>query len=125
LQYREIKLLGWDNMTSKYSNNVKVITPASSKYVYLFDKDNQSLTIYDSRPVKTNAEFQTSYNLYYMFRFGFDLWANKVTDITIPDTTGNRPEMYILTTNGVNKINLYEFIDSIKDNQVLKQLPTN
>jgi hypothetical protein len=40
----------------------------------------------------------------------------------IPDSSGNRPEMYILTNEWVNKVSLYEFIDSISNNKVLKQL---
>jgi hypothetical protein len=55
--------------------------------------------------------------------FKFDLGATvKVVDVEIPDISWNRPEMYILTNEWVNKIALYEFIDSIKDNKVLKQL---
>jgi len=122
LTYREIKLLGWDKMTSKYSNNVKMITPSNSKYLYLWDKDNQSFTVYESRPLKTNELFATNYNLYYLFRFSFDLWSNKVIDVTVPDASWNRPELYIMTANGINKINLYEFVDSLKNHNGLKQL---
>jgi hypothetical protein len=55
--------------------------------------------------------------------FKFDMGASvKIADIEIPDPSWNRPEMYILSNEWVNKIPLYEFIDSIKDNKVLKQL---
>lgn len=121
LDYREIKLLGGDKMTSKYSDQVKIITPANSKYVFLRDKQNKHLTAYESRPVKTNDQYQTNYNLYYLFRFAFDP-ATKVVDVTIPDASGDKPEAYLLSENGVNKIHLYEFIDSIKDNNTLKQV---
>jgi hypothetical protein len=30
--------------------------------------------------------------------------------------------MYILTNEWVNKVSLYEFIDSVKDNKILKPL---
>ncbi len=56
-----------------------------------------------------------------MFKFGLGATV-KVVDVEIPDISWNRPEMYILTNEWVNKIALYEFIDSIKDNKVLKQL---
>jgi len=122
LDYREIKLLGGDKMTSKYSDNVKIISTTNSRYVYFLDKDNQTFTVYESRPLKTNDQYNTSYNLYYLFRYSFDLRTAKVVDIAIPEATGEKPEMYILTTNGINKVRLYEFIESIKENKVLKQV---
>ena len=123
LNVREIKLLWWDKKTLQYSNDVKVISSINSKYLYLFDRVNQTFTIYDSRPAKNSDQYNYNYGLYYVFMFKFDLWAtNKVLDIDIPDPTWNRPDMYILTNEWVNKVALYEFIDSIKDNKVLKQL---
>ncbi|MCX6824706.1 MAG: hypothetical protein NTY80_00640 [candidate division SR1 bacterium] len=121
LDTREVKLLGGDKKTLQYSNDVKVISSINSKYVYLFDRINQTFTIYDSRPAKGADNY--SYSLYYVFMFKFDLGTmSRVFDIDIPDPTGNRPEMYILTNEGINKVSLYEFIDSIKDNKILKQL---
>lgn len=123
LDVREIKLLWWDKKTLQYSNDVKIISSIDSKYLYLFDKTNQTFTIYDSRPAKNASQYNYSYGLYYVFMFKFDLGeTNKVIDIDIPDPTWNRPEMYILTNGWVNKISLYEFIDSINDNKILKQL---
>ncbi len=122
LDYREIKLMWWDKQTLQYSNNVKIISVAGSKYVYLFDRDNQTFTLYDSRPAKSADQTTYDYGLYYVFMFKFDLWTNKVVDIAIPEPTGNRPDMYILTNDGVNKIALSDFIDSIQQNKVLKQL---
>lgn len=123
LDVREIKLLWWDKKTLQYSNDVKIISSINSKYLYLFDRINQTFTIYDSRPAKNTNQNNYSYGLYYVFMFKFDLGvANKVLDIDIPDPTGNRPEMYILTNEWVHKVSLYEFIDSIKDNKILKQL---
>ncbi len=122
LDVREIKLLWWDKKILQYSNNVKVISSINSKYFYLFDKTNQTFTIYESRPAKSNQQSNYNYGLYYVFMFKFDLWTNKVLDIDIPDPTGDRPDMYILTNEWVNKIALSDFIDSIKDNKVLKQL---
>jgi hypothetical protein len=77
--------------------------------------------VYESRPAKSADAY--NYDLYYVFMFKFDLGATtKVIDVDIPDSSGNRPEMYILTSDGVNKVALYDFIDSIKDNKMLKQL---
>ncbi len=124
LTYREIKLLWGDKMTAVYSNNIKIISPVGSRYFYLWDKDNQTFTAYDSNPLKTNDQFATSYNLTYLFRFSFDIAGAKMIDVTIPENLGNRPELYLLSTVGVNKINLYEFIDSLKNNNSLKQINT-
>jgi hypothetical protein len=54
--------------------------------------------------------------------FKFDTWTSKIIDIEIPDSSWNRPEMYILTSGGVNKIALYDFIESIQNDKVVKQL---
>jgi len=74
-----------------------VISHLNSKYVYLFDKINQTFTIYTSKPLKTNDQYNTQYDLYYLFSFKFDLSSEEVLDISVPEDTGNRPEMYILT----------------------------
>ena len=122
LDYREVPMLGGDKVSSSYSNTVKIIATASSSFVYLFDKDNQTFTVYESSPTKTHENYKTSFKLYYMFRFKFDLSAknNRVIDVTIPENTGDRPELYLLSNEGVNKINLYDFIDSLKANKNLK-----
>lgn len=126
LEIRQVKLLGWDSINNKYSDNVKVIASLNSRYVYLFDRDNNTFTVYTSNPLKTNTDFNTTYNLYYLFSFQFDLKSEKVIDIAIPDTTGNKPEMYILTTVWINKVPLYDYINSIEKNDVLKATtPTN
>ncbi len=123
LDVREVKLLWGDKKTLQYSNDVKVISSINSKYVYLFDRVNQTFTVYDSRPAKNATVNNYTYGLYYVFMFKFDLGAtSKVLDIDIPDPSGNRPEMYILTNAWVNKVSLYEFIDSISNNKMLKQL---
>ncbi len=122
LANREVKLLWWDKITTKYSNDVKIISSLESKYVFLFDKINQTFTVYESRPAKNGNQFATNYDLFYVFRFQFDLWTNKVVDVEVPDSTWNRPELYILWSNSVYKVALSEFIDSIKDNNTIKQL---
>ncbi len=120
LDVREVKLLGGDKKALQYSDDVKVISSVNSKYVFLFDRVNQTFTVYESRPAKSADAY--NYGLYYVFMFKFDIGTNKVVDVSIPDSSWNRPEMYILSNDGVNKIALYEFIDSIKENKMLKQL---
>lgn len=76
----------------------------SSPYVYLFDKKNQTFTVYDSSPVKTHENYGKTFNLYYLFRFKFDLGlasdGNKlqVVDVAVPSDAGLIPELYLLTS---------------------------
>lgn len=122
ISIRKVPIIGGDKITAGYSPNVKVITFNNTKYVYLFDPDNQTFTVYESRSIKTNDAFATSYNLHYLFRFTFDLSDVKVVDVEVPEITGNRPELYILTTKGVARVKLYEFVDSLVENNTLKQI---
>lgn len=120
LEIREVKLLWWDSINNKYSNNVKVIASLNSRYVYLFDRENKTFTVYTSNPLKTNSDYNTTYNLYYLFSFQFDLKSEDIIDVVIPDNGWNKPEMYILTTVGISKISLYDYISSIEKDDVLK-----
>lgn len=122
LSSREVKLLWWDKITTKYSNDVKIISSLDSKYVFLFDKTNQTFTVYESRPSKSWNPNANNYDLFYVFRFQFDLGTSKVVDVEVPDSTWNRPELYILWNSAVYKVALSEFIDSIKQNNTIKQL---
>ena len=118
LEMRTVDIEWWDKTTlSPYSNNVKVLASDDSPYVFLFDKDNQTLTAYESSPAKTHENYSTSYKLYYMFRFKFALETETVIDAAVPTSTADRPELYLLSTDGVNKINIYEFIDAYKENR--------
>lgn len=120
LDMREIKLLGGDKKALQYSDDVKIISSVNSKYVFLFDRENQTFTVYDSRPAKSVDPY--NYSLYYVFMFKFDTGTSKIIDVEIPDSSWNRPEMYILSNEGVNKIALYDFIESIQNNKGVKQL---
>jgi len=57
----------------KLSDDIKIVTPSNSRYVYLFDRANQIFMVYESRPIKTNDQYATNYNLNYLFSFAFDL----------------------------------------------------
>jgi hypothetical protein len=103
---------------------VKIITSPTTKYIYLFDRDNQTFTAYDTQGTKSNDSNKASYQMVYLFSFKFDLGTNKIYDVAIPESTGDKPELYILSTEGVNKVPLYEFIDSIKNNNQLKTVST-
>ena len=106
-------------MVAKYSDNVTVLASDSSPYIVLFDKDNQTMTVYESSPIKTNANHKYTFKLYYLFRFKFDLSTTntRVVDVAVPESTNDRPELYILTKKGLYKINLYEHIEAVKSHQ--------
>ena len=122
LDMREIEMIGGDKVSSSYSNNVDVIASANSAFVYLFDRDNQTFTVYESSPTKANENYKRNYKLYYLFRFKFDLSEsnNRIIAAAVPETSWDKPELYLLSKEWVNKINLYDFIDSLKANKNLK-----
>lgn len=98
---------------------MKVIAHSDSPYVYLFDREKQTFTVYNSSPVKTHDNHKTNFQLYYLFRFKFALTQGeqKIYDVTIPPAIGNRPELYLLSDAGVSKINLYDIIDAALKNK--------
>ena len=108
LQYREIPLEGGDNV-EPYSSATKVIGFAESRFVYLFDPQNQTFTVYRSLPYKTNSANTTSYRLAYFFRIKFSLGDVEVTDVYVEEW--EKSVMYALTANGVYQIRLHEYIE--------------
>ena len=63
-----------------------------------------------------NEENKKWYQLVYMFSLKFDIEWVDVYDISIPAGTADRPEMYLLTSQWVNKIALYEYIEAMSKN---------
>ncbi len=121
LSARQIPLQWGDKVSSSYGSDTVVHASLNSRYVYLLDKENQTFTVYDSSPVKDGDAFRRDYVLRYLFRFQFDVNEEKIIDFAIPESTGNRPELYFLTTDGVYKIALHEFISSLASG-TLKQV---
>lgn len=116
LNYRQINIKWWNPFTEKYSNNVKIITSNETKYIFTFDKDQQLFTVYTTEKTKLNDENKKSYQLVYLLSFKFDISGTIVYDVDVPANTWNSPELYILSSNGVNKIALYEYINAITGN---------
>lgn len=113
LSYREINIKWSNPLTDNYSDNVKIIASKDSRYIYTYDKDQQLFTAYNTEPTKLNEEKKKDYQLVYLFSLKFDIeWAT-VYDVDIPASTGNKPELYVLTSKWVNKIPLYEYIEQI------------
>ena len=112
LNYRKIDIKGSNPLTDSYSDNVKIIVPKESRYIYTYDKDQQLLTAYNSEPNKKNKEHKTNYQLVYLFSLKFDIEWTTIYDVDIPNEW-DRPELYLLTSKWVNKIALYEYIEAI------------
>jgi hypothetical protein len=70
-------------MASSYSDDVKVLSFFNSSYVFIFDKKNQTFTVYRSNPPKTNDRFTSSYTLSYVMRLQFDLGQNTILDAAV------------------------------------------
>jgi len=121
LSVREIRLQWWDSIRSSYGDDVIVHASFGSRYVYLLDRENNNFTVYDSNPAKDADPFRRDYVLRYLFRFQFDLTGEEIIDFVVPEAGANRPELFLLTDNGVYKIRLHEFIDSLASG-VLKEL---
>lgn len=107
---RPIKLIWWDKLLDWYSDNVKIMSFQDSNYVYLFDKTNQTFTVYKSRPAKRD---RNDYNLYYYFKLKFNLGE----ELSIIDTfveIWEKNKLYLLTSEWIYKINLYEYFQSFE-----------
>jgi len=112
LNYRKIDIKWSNPLTDSYSDNVKVIVPKESRYIYTYDKDQQLFTAYNTEPNKKNKEHKTNYQLVYLFSLKFDIEWTTVYDVDIPNEW-DRPELYLLTSKWVNKVALYEYIEAI------------
>lgn len=104
-------MLGGDE-TNGYSDSVEILTHESTRYILLFDRENQTLTVYDTVGMKTNDSFAQDYEMSYVMRFIFNVSAS-VVDVALDDTTANAPIVYVLTSEGVYKIKLIDFVEDI------------
>ncbi len=109
LQSRELPLLGGDTV-EPYSTETNVITFAESRYVYLFDKEHQTFTVYRSTPYKTNDANTYTYSLSYFFRIKFALADTEIIDAFVQE--GEKSVLYLMTANGVFSMPLYDYIAS-------------
>ena len=113
LNYRQINIKWSNPLTDSYSDNVKIIASSSSRYIFTYDKNQQLFTVYNTEPTKQNEERKKDYQMVYMFSLKFDIEWTTVYDVEVPNTTWNRPELYVLSNAWVNKIALYEYIEAI------------
>ncbi len=111
LSDRPIAFLGGDTTTS-YSSKVRILTNENTRYVFLFDEDNQTITVYDTVGMKTNSAFAQSYDLKYVMRFIFNT-PSPLIDVALDNTTANAPVLYLLTSEGIQKVDMVNFIEDI------------
>ena len=111
LEYRKIDIKWANPLTESYSDNVKIIVPKDSRYIYTYDKDQQLFTTYTTEPNRRNKDNKNNYQLVYLFSFKFNIEGTTIYDVDIPNSW-DKPELYILSTSWVNKIPLYEYIES-------------
>lgn len=112
LNWRQVNLNGGTNIGDGYSENVKPISFLNSKYVYLFDKVNQTLTVYTSNPTKTNDAYISSYGLNYMMRINFGIPNNTIIDVTVDEADGKQT-LYVLHNEGIAKFVLSDYIQNM------------
>lgn len=111
LNRRLVPMQWWDTSMTTYSANVKIISTPSSPYVYLFDKDNQTFTVYKSAPLKTNSAYTNSYSLSYVMRYTFDL-TDKIIDVSVPEAGADKPMIYVMTKKWAYQANLGQTISA-------------
>ena len=118
LEYRQINIKWGNPFTDKYSDNIKIITSENTRYVYIYDRGQQLFTVYNTDKPKTmqDSTVKRTYQLVYMFSLKFDIEWVDVYDADIPSSTADRPELYLLTSQWVNKIALYEYIEAMSKN---------
>lgn len=106
---RRVPLSWWDRVANSLWRDVKVMAPVGSRYVYLFDPENQQFLVYRSSPFKTNDAYTTSYSLNYFFSIRIDFWQTQVVDMFVDEW--ERSMVYALTPNAVHAIRLHELMD--------------
>ncbi len=104
-----------------YSDDIKVMSNATSRYVYLYDRTNKSLSVYTSNPTKNGDWYSESYSLNYMMRVDLSNLQTSIVDLMVDDSDGKQTA-YVLLPNWVAKISLSDFLESLKKIQTAKTL---
>jgi hypothetical protein len=119
---RTIKMIGWNQEYKPFSTDVKVLANSTSPYVYLFDKINKTLTIYNSSPSKTNETNTSTFQLQYVFRFDF-VSADPIIDLVV--SQDEKPVLYMLNKKWITMIKLHEFLDQYKNMDASQTTPSS
>ena len=69
--------------------------------------------MYNTEKNKMNDVNKRWYQLVYLFSLKFDMEWVDVYDVDVSSVSWDRPELYVLTSQWVNKIALYEYIETM------------
>lgn len=86
------------------------MTYINSNFIYLYDRNSQTLLVYKSTPNKTSEPSQYSYDLKYLFAVKLNLPLWTVADVLVWDDS--KPLLYILTDRWVATLPFYNYLDS-------------
>lgn len=110
MTWRKINISWWiERLWSWFSENVKIFTEQWSRYVYIYDKEKNFISMYWSTPYKTNSSYYYDYGLRYMFSIKIS------DDIDIKDIDiefWEKHLMYVLTDKWVYLVRLQDIFDT-------------
>lgn len=95
------------------------MTTSSTRYVYLYDRANKTLSVYTSNPAKNGDAYTTAYALNYVMRLDLSNVQASIVDLVIDDSDGKQTA-YVLLPDGVAKVSLSDFLESLKKIQAAK-----
>lgn len=84
LLVRQVPILGGDTFRAPGKNS-KIFATVDARFVYIWDMENQTFTVYRSTPFKTNDAHTTDYKLPYFFSIKFSLGEIKVKDVFVEE----------------------------------------
>lgn len=113
LSSRQVPLVWGTTIGEGYSDNVKIITDASTRFVYLYDRTNKTVSVYNSTPTKTSEGINASYKLNYQMRLDLSNVPATILDVMVDESDGKKTA-YILLKDAVAKISLSDFLDSLE-----------
>lgn len=113
LTTRAVPMKWGTTLDGGFSEDVKVITSQWSRYVYLYDRKNHTLTSYFSAPAKNSDAYSTSYNLEYVMRLDFSALEHLPVDVTVDESDGKQTA-YVLQQDSVAKIPMSDLLETLK-----------
>lgn len=119
LTARAVPMKWWTTIWQWFSDDVKVMTTSSTRYVYLYDRANKTLSVYTSNPAKNGDAYTTAYALNYVMRLDLSNVQASIVDLVIDDSDGKQTA-YVLLPDGVAKVSLSDFLESLKKIQAAK-----
>jgi len=95
------------------SDNVKVITTQGTRYVYLYDRTNYTLSAYISSPAKNSDSYANNYALQYVMRLDLSKLQSMPKDVVVDESDGKQTA-YVLTDVGVAKVPMSDLLETLK-----------